>query len=158
MKFRRIATLFTATAFLVAGTLHANAGSYSEDRRVTKYDGGGIVEIAQKYLGTPYKYGGNSPSGFDCSGFTSYVYKRAGYKLPRATTAQYSKLDPLRVPKVGDLVFFRTSGNKVSHVGIYVGNYRFIHAPSSGKTVSYADIRNVYWKPRYAGSRTVFNR
>jgi cell wall-associated NlpC family hydrolase len=134
--------------------LQANA----VERRVTKYDGKGIIGIAEKYLGTPYRYGGNTPSGFDCSGFTSYVYDRAGYNLPRATTAQYGKLNPVRVPEVGDLVFFRTSGNRVSHVGIYVGNYQFIHAPSSGKTVGYADIRNSYWKPRYAGSRTIFRK
>lgn len=129
-----------------------------QERRVTRYDGKGIVQLAQKYLGTPYRYGGNSPAGFDCSGFTSYVYKKAGYRLPRATTAQYGKMNPVRAPQVGDLVFFRTSGKRISHVGIYVGNYQFIHAPSSGKTVSYADIRNSYWKPRYAGSRTIFRR
>ena len=132
--------------------LAANAA----ERRVTKYDGTGIVQLAEQYLGAPYKYGGNSPNGFDCSGFTSYVYKKAGYGLPRATTAQYGKLNPVRVPEVGDLVFFRTAGDKISHVGIYVGNYQFIHAPSSGKTVTHADIRNSYWKPRYAGSRTIF--
>ncbi|MCR9140678.1 MAG: C40 family peptidase [bacterium] len=148
----------SAGLLIGAGALQAGAHERPTERRLTRYDGKGIVQLAQKYLGTPYRYGGNSPAGFDCSGFTSYVYKKAGYRLPRATTGQYGKMNAVRAPKIGDLVFFRTSGKRISHVGIYVGNYQFIHAPSSGKTVSYADIRNSYWKPRYAGSRTIFRR
>lgn len=158
--FRRAtAAALAIGAVVLLESFVASVSNGSElEARTRRADGRGIVQTAQKYLGTPYRFGGNSPAGFDCSGFTSYVYKKAGYRLPRATKAQYGKLNPIRAPKVGDLVFFRTSGKRISHVGIYVGEYRFIHAPSSGKTVSYADIRNSYWKPRYAGSRTVFRR
>ena len=125
-------------------------------RRITVYDGGGIVQLARQYLGVPYRSGGNTPSGFDCSGLTSFVYKEAGYSIPRSASSQYNALRPVRVPEVGDLVFFRTDGSSISHVGIYLGNYRFIHAPSSGKTVSIADLRLKYWKNSYAGARTIF--
>ncbi|MCB1315502.1 MAG: C40 family peptidase [Leptospiraceae bacterium] len=141
-------TVLVACFVLVAGALHA-------DQRGSGTD---IVSIARQYLGTPYQYGGNTPSGFDCSGFVGFVYNKAGYNLPRNAGVQYSRLNPVRVPRPGDLVFFNTSGSSVSHVGIYVGNYRFIHAPSSGKTVSYADIRTQYWKSRYVGTRTVFRQ
>lgn len=126
------------------------------DRRITLYDGKGIIELAHQYLGTPYKPGGNTPEGFDCSGFTSFIYGRAGYKLSRTAAGQYAELRPVKKPQIGDLVFFRISGNRISHVGIYAGNLKFIHAPSSGKTVQYADMRISYWKNRYAGARSVF--
>lgn len=125
-------------------------------RRITVYDGGGIVRLAEQYLGVPYRPGGQSPSGFDCSGLTSFVYREAGYSIPRSASTQYTALRPVRVPQAGDLVFFRTDGSSISHVGIYIGNYRFIHAPSSGKTVSIADLRLKYWQRSYAGARTIF--
>lgn len=127
-----------------------------KDRRVTIYDGTGIVELADQYIGTPYKPGGNTPAGFDCSGFTSYVYSKAGHKLSRTADGQFAELRPIKQPEIGDLVFFRISGSRISHVGIYVGDLKFIHAPSSGKTVEYADMRITYWKTRYAGARSVF--
>lgn len=114
-----------------------------------------IVSMARRYLGTPYRYGGGSPAGFDCSGLTQYVYNEAGIKLPRSAKDQFEMLKPIRVPRPGDLIFFKLDGNSVSHVGIYVGRFKFIHAPSSGKRVSYADIRNKYWESHYAGSRSV---
>ena len=147
----RVLVAFSILVFL------ASAGVDATERRVTLSDGSDIVRIARQYLGVPYQYGGNSPGGFDCSGLTSYVLNQAGYQIPRSASNQYGRLNPVRVPKPGDLMFFRTSGNTASHVGIYVGNYQFIHAPSSGKPVGYADIRTNYWKTRYIGSRTVFN-
>ena len=121
-------------------------------------DGYGIIDIADDYLGVPYKYGGTTPSGFDCSGFTGYVYKRAGYRLPRGADDQYRALNPIKKPEIGDLVFFKIDGKRVSHVGIYVGGFRFIHSPRTGKSVGYADLRTKYWKKRYAGARTIFHR
>ncbi|MDH5654658.1 MAG: C40 family peptidase [Spirochaetia bacterium] len=113
-----------------------------------------ILKIAEQFLGLPYKFGGNTPEGFDCSGFTGYVYKKAGIKIPRDTRDQFKALNPVKTPKKGDLVFFKITGNKISHVGIYAGNYKFIHSPRTGKNVEYTDIRIDYWKKRYAGSRT----
>ncbi len=152
-SFCRRPGAFLALIVLLPATLWAyNA----RERRVTLYDGAGILTLAEDYLGAPYRAGGTTPAGFDCSGFTSYVYSKAGYRLPRSAADQYSKLNPVRAPAIGDLVFFRIDGNRISHVGVYAGGYRFIHAPSSGKEVSYADLRVAYWKSRYAGSRSIF--
>ena len=160
VKAAKLKLIALSLAFLIpAAVIVANAGDDEiQERRITVYDGGGIAKLAERYLGVPYKPGGHSPAGFDCSGLTSFVYDEAGYSIPRSASAQYSALRPVRVPEVGDLVFFRTMGNSVSHVGIYIGNYKFIHAPSSGKTVSIADMRIQYWKSSYAGARTIFQK
>jgi cell wall-associated NlpC family hydrolase len=119
---------------------------------------GDIIRTAEKYIGTRYRYGGSDPRGFDCSGFTSYVFKQHGFVIPRAAGAQFE--DGRRVPinraKPGDLVFFRISGSNISHVGIYAGDFRFIHSPSTGNRVRYDDIRKDYWRTRYAGTVTYF--
>ncbi|GAA3608830.1 hypothetical protein GCM10022199_10710 [Marihabitans asiaticum] len=94
---------------------------------------GGVIGIAKQYTGTPYVYGGSSPSGFDCSGFTQYVFGKAGKSLPRVTTAQQAATVPVSNPQPGDLVFF---GSPAWHVGIYVGNGQMIDAPRTGKSVS----------------------
>lgn len=119
---------------------------------------GNIIKTAEKFIGTKYRYGGSDPRGFDCSGFTSYVFKQNSLELPRSAGAQFK--GGIRVAinraKAGDLVFFRISGSNISHVGIYAGDFRFIHAPSSGKRVRYDDIRKDYWRNRYAGTVTYF--
>ena len=102
-----------------------------------------IVQIATSTIGTPYKWGGDSPQkGFDCSGLMSYVHKNAlGMKIPRTTanqrdnsrTIQYQYLQP------GDMLFFKT-GSRSNHVGVYIGNRKFVHAPSSGKRVTVASM------------------
>ncbi|MDX1403634.1 MAG: C40 family peptidase [Woeseiaceae bacterium] len=93
--------------------------------------------IAARQVGVPYRYGGSTPSGFDCSGLAQYAYSKAGRRIPRTTGDQWRHLSP--VPKsrlaVGDLLFFRIEG-KISHVGLYLGHGRFVHAPKSGRTVS----------------------
>jgi cell wall-associated NlpC family hydrolase len=143
---------------LAAGVSAVYGYSQANERRITLYDGAGIVAAAEEHLGAPYRPGGVSPAGFDCSGFTSYVYRAAGYQLPRTASDQYRArvLRPVRAPRPGDLLFFRLDGTRISHVGIYVGDYKFIHAPSSGRKVSYADIRLDYWKKSYAGARSIF--
>jgi len=123
-------------------------------QNVSMKKGDDIIKIAEQFLGLPYKFGGTTPAGFDCSGFTSYVYREAGISIPRDTEVQFSALNPVRVPKKGDLVFFKINGKRISHVGIYIGEYKFIHSPRTGKNVGYADMRIDYWKKRYAGSRT----
>lgn len=111
-----------------------------------------MINIASSVLGTPYKWGGNNPrTGFDCSGLTRYVHKNAlGINIPRTTAKQrdtsrtinYSELKP------GDMLFFKT-GRKTNHVGIYIGDRKFIHAPSSGKRVSIASMDSAYWHKRF---------
>ena len=92
-----------------------------------------VVNIARSLLGIPYVYGGESPSGFDCSGFTQYVFGKAGISLPRTASAQQSAATPVSDPKPGDLVFF---GSPAWHVGIYTGNGMMIDSPREGKSTS----------------------
>lgn len=118
-----------------------------------------VVTVAQGLLGTPYHYGGTTPtSGFDCSGFVQYVYRQVGVTLPRTAAAQRHAVRSVRPEELqaGDLLFFRISRNKVSHVAIYLASGRFIHAPSTGKGVSTASLRQPYWSARLIGAGRVF--
>lgn len=117
-----------------------------------------LLKVARSQLGTPYRYGGNSPGkGFDCSGFTSWVYRQVGVKLPRTAAAQYRHSQRVKKAELkrGDLLFFRIDGRSVSHVAIYAGDGRFIHAPSSGKKVSFARLDNPYWTRVWVGGGRV---
>ena len=112
---------------------------------------------ALSHVGTPYRFGGNSPeSGFDCSGLVQYVYGRgAGVALPRNTQSLSEVGAPVAADALepGDLVFFDTLRRPYSHVGIYLGDYRFIHAPTTGGQVELVDLRDRYWQTRYNGAR-----
>jgi len=110
----------------------------------------GSVLIAAAQVGTPYRYGGTSPRGFDCSGLVYYAYRKAGIPVPRTTLAQlrHARHVPLNQLRPGDLVFFKLDRRPVSHVGIYAGNGRFIHAPSNGKRVSFTTMDDPYWQAR----------
>ncbi len=118
-----------------------------------------LVFSALAHLGVRYRYGGNSPeTGFDCSGLVGHVYREAaGLRLPRSaveisqrgTSIERSELLP------GDLVFFNTLRRPFSHVGIYLGDQRFVHAPSSGGQVRIENMTERYWAGRYNGSRRV---
>ncbi len=115
-----------------------------------------IVEEARHHVGTPYRYGGVSPRGFDCSGLVLYVYRENGITLPRSAGDQFrdGRKVTRRYLRPGDLVFFQTSRTPISHVGIYAGRGKFIHAPKPGKKVSYARLDNRYWSQRYRGAVT----
>ena len=92
------------------------------------------LKTARRYLGVPYRYGGSTPRGFDCSGYTRYVYAKVGVHLPRRASQQRRAVKYVRYPKPGDLTFFH-SGGKVYHVGIYAGNHYVYHAPRPGQRV-----------------------
>jgi peptidoglycan DL-endopeptidase CwlO len=92
----------------------------------------GIVGIAQSFFGVPYRYGGTTPAGFDCSGLTSYVYRQAGISIPRTASAQAAASTPVSNPRPGDLVFF---GSPIYHVGIYVSPGRMIDAQRTGTVI-----------------------
>ena len=125
---------------------------------------GGAEDVLFRALGlvgTPYRYGGNTPEGgFDCSGLVAYVYREMlDLRLPRTSrdlaAVQGPKIDPQRLA-TGDLVFFATNGGRaVSHAGIYVGDGRFVHAPSTGGTVRLDSLDNVYWQRVYLDAKRV---
>ncbi|MDO9190458.1 MAG: C40 family peptidase [Sulfurimicrobium sp.] len=116
-----------------------------------------MLNYAMNLIGVNYKYGGNQPAtGFDCSGYVSHVFRQmAGLSLPHNALAMSrvgKKISPDEL-KPGDLVFFNTLKRSFSHVGIYVGNNRFIHAPSSGGGVEVASMQEKYWVQRFNGAR-----
>ncbi len=117
-----------------------------------------IVDYAKKYLGVKYVSGGGTPSGFDCSGFTSYVYKNFGYTLSRSSAGQAS--NGVEVEKsdlqLGDIVVFNNSSNsRIGHVGIYIGGNQFIHASSPGDVVKITSLSTSYYSNRYVTSRRI---
>ena len=114
---------------------------------------GGVVGIAMQYLGTPYRWGGGDPSGFDCSGFTAYVYAQVGVSLPHYTGAQWSmgvSVSPSDL-QPGDLVFF----NGLGHVGLYIGGGQFIHAPHTGDVVKISSLGDSWYASTYMGARRI---
>lgn len=118
-----------------------------------------VISTAKSLIGTPYVWGGESPAegGFDCSGFTQYCFKQAGYTLNRISADQatqgvyvpYANLQP------GDLVFYTFTGGPINHVGIYLGNGQMIHSPKTGDTVRIVDITTSYWTSRYVTARRI---
>ena len=119
----------------------------------------GMVEQAMGLLGVPYRRGGNTEStGFDCSGFVRHLYEKSvGQILPRRAVDQARATEVIERDelKPGDLVFFNTMRRTFSHVGIYVGDGKFIHAPRAGKAVNIDDMRSAYWQKRFNGARRV---
>ena len=119
-----------------------------------------IIAVAKRFEGTPYKWGGTSAAtGFDCSGYTMTVYRLNGLQMPRTAREQFAKGHSISLSQLqkGDLVFFDTMNKGyASHVGIYIGNGRFIHAPRTGKSIEEADLYSDYFKKRYLGARAYF--
>lgn len=117
-----------------------------------------LLELAAKHLGTPYRYGGQTPGGFDCSGFAKYIFSQMGVNLPR-TAASQAKMG-VEVPREqimpGDLVYFRCGGGGIDHVGIYAGNNQFIHSssPRSGGVI-YSSMSEEYYARSFAGIRRI---
>lgn len=119
-----------------------------------------VIEHSIAQLGKPYKLSGNSPNeGFDCSGLVFYTHLTAGKLVPRRAEEQYTSVKPATRILPGDLVFFSTDskGKRVDHVGIYIGQNKFIHAPGKGKAVSTAKITDDYWQKRLVGAGTYWD-
>lgn len=151
--YRRIFFAIASCLFIFSFQIQAFASS----KDPVNYDQ--LIPLAKKYVGVPYLWGGTTPSGFDCSGYITYVYKQLNKSLPRTTAGMYSagisvKKSDLRP---GDLVFFNTSGSGVSHAGIYIGEGKFAHS-SSSRGVSISSLEDpYYWKPRYIGARRILD-
>lgn len=122
----------------------ASDGSHSQASR-----------IANSMVGKPYRYGGHNPKGFDCSGLVYFSFQRAGMSVPRSTGSQRarSRKVSLRTLTRGDLLFFNQEGKYSSHVGIYLGDNRFVHAPSSGKRVRVDELDDPYWQKHFVDAR-----
>lgn len=135
----------------------AAASVATEPGSTVVFTGSQIVAEAQKQLGAPYVSGGSDPSGFDCSGLVYYVLRALGGSPSRTPADQYTQGTPVSKDNLqpGDLVFFNTTGNGAGHVGIYVGDGQFLHAPNARSVVSYSDMTSGYWANCYLGARRV---
>lgn len=123
-----------------------DAGELSIDRAL-------ILAEAKRSLGTPYRFGGASESGLDCSGLVQLSYSRAGIPVPRTSHQQFASLPRVDAARPGDLLFFDiSSGGKASHVGIYLGEGQMIHAPGRGRHVTTTSLALDYWQERFLGA------
>jgi cell wall-associated NlpC family hydrolase len=147
-----------ATAVLAGCTTAPRYRSSPVEANTSEIDGAQVVHEAQQYVGVPYRSGGTSSSGMDCSGLVVTVFEKFGVALPRTShdLAEFgAKVDRSQL-EPGDLVFFRTSGStRITHVGIYSGDGEFIHASTRSRRVKYDRLDNRYFRKRYATARRV---
>lgn len=132
-------------------TVTSSSSSQETTSKTASSDMERIIARAHELIGTPYAWGGTTPSGFDCSGFLVYVFQHAGKELPRTVSDIWAVSSSVSSPKRGDFVFFETYKPGPSHAGIYLGDGAFIHTGSSGTTISY--LNESYWSNRYLGAK-----
>jgi len=143
-----------ATAVLMVFGLQSGAAAPSDEQDVPNE----LALRALALVNVPYRYGGRTPAGFDCSGFVGYVFSQtAGLALPRRSEEIMRFGEPLAAAQLsaGDLVFFNTLGRPYSHVGIYLGDDRFVHAPARRGRVRVERLTDAYWAARFSGARRV---
>ena len=170
MGLVRLVTVLFLTAFAAgcatAGAIPkpfpgAPAGQPSEpapsSSPVTRVDTSALVDTALSFRGVPYRNGGSDPTGFDCSGLVQYVFAQHGVALPRETREQFELGTAVRLAGIepGDLIFFRTTTDGPSHVGVAIGGDEFVHAPSTRGVVRVERFSAPYWASRVAGVRRV---
>ena len=144
----------TNTAKTTASNTTQDTSKVVTESTSTSQSGNSVVSYAKQFLGCKYVYGGTSTSGFDCSGFTQYVYKHFGVNLNRTAASQYSNGKAVTSLQAGDLVMFGKSG--INHVGIYIGGNTFIHAANPGRGVTIDTLSTGYYKTNYVGARRIF--
>lgn len=151
-RYSRCVEMLRSTVWAGVITTAALTGCASQPAQRTTLDsmplGERAAQQALQLVGAPYRYGGATPRGFDCSGLVHYSYARAGARVPRTTRGQraHSRRLSAKHLRAGDLLFFNQEGKRASHVGLYIGKNRFVHAPSSGKSVRLSSLANPYWQ------------
>ncbi|ASK20796.1 C40 family peptidase [Halomonas sp. N3-2A] len=154
MPFIRLSPLLTLfTLLLLAGcaSKEITTAPASNDQAGISMERALILSHAQQAIGTPYRFGGNTPEGLDCSGLVEMTYRAAGIRVPRTANDQFRALPSVDAPRPGDLLFFG-DGAKATHVGIYGGNRQMIHAPGSGRAVVSVPLDIDYWNQRFLGA------
>lgn len=155
LKFLEKSSLILSIAVLIT----ACSSSPPMPSGTASQSGARAAFYATKLVGARYHYGGNNPKkGFDCSGLVQYSYRLAGVRIPRVTRYQFQRSRFIRRSELrkGDLLFFNQEGKRFSHVGIYIGDNKFVHAPSSGKRVRVSTISNPYWSRHLASTRRLY--
>lgn len=158
MKLKKIiASLVVAAAILFTANIEGNkveaATNNGQNLIASEY----LLAYSYQFLGTRYVYGGTTAKGFDCSGYVKHIYKQFGVNLNRTTSGMYGQGQSVAKKdlQVGDLVFFKTTSAKVGHVGIYIGNGKFVHS-STSKGVIITNLNDrYYWGKRYVGAKRV---
>ncbi len=157
--WRKVAVAGGAKGFIYAPLLSTGSKPYSASQAASApvQTGDGLIRTALACRGARYSRGGTGRSGFDCSGFTRYVFAKYGVSLPHSSAAQASKGTPIPKSSLqpGDLVFFRTYRRGISHVGIYIGDDKFVHAATYGRGVRVDSLSHSYYAARYRGARRV---
>jgi cell wall-associated NlpC family hydrolase len=149
----RLAALGALLAATLAACTPFRPGAPGEPA-TTVDRGTALLRVAESRIGTPYRYGGAGPDAFDCSGLVAYAHRALGVTVPRTAAEQFAAATPVPRHELrpGDLVFFRLSGRQVSHVGIYAGGERFVHAPQSGGHVRVASLDEELFRRGFAGA------
>lgn len=147
-SIKRLMALVVGTGLMISSITASADNSFTQQ----------LVGKAMNLIGVKYRFGGTSPAtGLDCSGYVQYVFKSAGVSLPRMASEMGRTGDSVAMGNMmpGDLVFFNTRGFANSHVGIYLGNSMFIHAPRTGRSVSIENLDSSYWRAHFNGARRV---
>lgn len=141
------ATLLLAFTLVAAGCTHSPYHSTPENEALRR----GLVLDALGQIGRPYRYGGTSPDGFDCSGLVQYIFAQQGVSLPRTAREQHGAGDEIDLDDAepGDLLFYSFSRRGIDHVALYLGDGQAVHAPATGRQVIVAPIGNRWWMDRY---------
>jgi murein DD-endopeptidase len=147
---------YSLLVMLLCIALLAGCASAPRQREATLGERIAATALAQR--GRPYLYGGNTPEGFDCSGLVLYAYLAAGVDLPRTTTEQFQAAHQIKLSKLkpGDLLFFRIDSLEITHVAIYTGNRRFVHAPQAGKSVETRALDDDWYRERLVGAGRLY--
>jgi len=128
------------------------------DPATTANPGHAVLQAAQGRIGSPYEYGGAGPDAFDCSGLVTYAHRQIGVAVPRTAAQQFAAATPVKRGELrpGDVVFFRLESRNVSHVGIYAGDGRFVHAPQRGGNVRMASLDEEHFSRSFAGGGRLY--